>query len=303
MTDWKKLAKKLMFPPVWVMIVLAVFSAASLVLVFVRGLATHPISYAVYVIAFYTLSVICVFCVIVLPKQYKRIKKKIYDNKFGNRYMTDEVFRIHISLYISLAVNLLYAGTNALSGFLYRSAWFGILAGYYIILASMRFILLRYVNRNAIGTNMMGEWKRARVSASILTLINLVLSGAILMMMYKNRGFEYHGMFIYVMAMYTFYITTLAIVNIVKYRKCNSPIMTTTKIITLAAALVSMLSLETAMLTEFGTDTSPRTKRILIAATGVGISIIVLAMSSYMIVRSTKEIDKLKETYKNERRK
>ena len=294
MTDWKKLAKKLMFPPVWVMIVLAVISVASLVLVFVRGMDSHPIAYFVYVIAFYTLSVICVFCVIVLPKQYKRIKKKIYDNSFGNRYMTDVAFRTHISLYTSLAVNLLYAGTNAVSGFLYRSAWFGILAGYYIILATMRFILLRYVKKNAIGTNMMGEWKRARVSASILTLINLALSGAILMMMYQNRGFEYHGMLIYVMAMYTFYITTLAIVNIVKYRKYNSPIMTTTKIITLAAALVSMLSLETAMLSEFGTETSLETKRILIAATGAGISIVVLGLSSYMIVRSTKEIDKLK---------
>ena len=118
------------------------------------------------------------------------------------------------------------------------------------------------------------------------------------MMMFQNRGFAYNGVLIYVMAAYTFYSTTHAIVNIVKYRKYNSPVMSAATVITFAAALVSMLSLETAMLTAFGTDTTPETKRILIASTGAGISVIVVAMSSYLIVRSTKEINMYKEENK-----
>ena len=170
-----------------------------------------------------------------------------------------------------------------------------IFALYYSVLAIMRFLLLKYINNNEIGTNLSGEWKRSRACAMILTLINLTLSGAVLMMMYQDRGFEYHGILIYVMAMYTFYITTAAMVRIVKYRKYKSPVMTTTKIITLAAALVSMLSLETAMFASFGADMTIESKRIMIAATGAGICVIVLAMSGYMIVRSTKEIRKLEE--------
>ncbi len=295
MTDWKKIAGKILFPPMWLMIILTIISTVALVWVFVCGMEMHPIAYGIYVVSFYTVSVVGVFLVMVLPKQYKSAKKKIYDTKYGNRYMTDVAFRTKVSLYATFVVNVLYVFFNLASGYWYHTRWFYIFALYYSVLAIMRFLLLKYINNNEIGTNLSGEWKRSRACAMILTLINLTLSGAVLMMMYQDRGFEYHGILIYVMAMYTFYITTAAIVRIVKYRKYKSPVMTTTKIITLAAALVSMLSLETAMFASFGADMTIESKRIMIAATGAGICVIVLAMSGYMIVRSTKEIRKLEE--------
>ena len=268
MVDWKKICKKLLFPPVWLMILLIAASAAGLAFVFVNGLDAHPIAYVIYMISFYTLCVVCIFGWKVLPGYYKSAKQKVYENKFGNRYMNDAAFRTQVSLYLSFGVNMLYVGLNTFSAISYHTAWFGILAGYYTILAVMRLVLLQYVRKSEIGTNMLREWKRARVCACILTLINISLSGAILMMMFQNRGFAYNGVLIYVMAAYTFYSTTHAIVNIVKYRKYNSPVMSAATVITFAAALVSMLSLETAMLTAFGTDTTPETKRILIASTG-----------------------------------
>lgn len=295
MTDWKKIGRNVIFPPVWVMILLAFVSTVALVYVFVNGFTSHPMAYAAYVLSFYTLSVICIFCGMVLPKKFKTAKNKIYGSKYGNLYFNDAAFKTRILLYTSLGANLLYVGVNAFSAIFYHTAWFGILAGYYAILAVMRFLLARYMRQNTIGENPLGEWKRARVCAAILTLLNLVLSGAVLMIMYRNKGFEYHGILVYVMAIYTFYITAMAIVNIVRYRKHKSPVMTTSKIIALASGLVSMLALETAMLTAFGTDTPPETKRIMIAATGAGISVIILAMSSFMIVRSTRAIDNLRK--------
>ena len=95
--------------------------------------------------------------------------------------------------------------------------------------------------------------------------------------------------------MYTFYATTKAVINIVKYRKYNSPVMSTAKVISLTAALVTMLNLETAMLSQFGTEsTSPYFERIMISATGGGVAVIVVGLSIYMIVRATKEIRRLK---------
>ena len=70
--------------------------------------------------------------------------------------------------------------------------------------------------------------------------------------------------------------------------------MSTSKIISLSAALVSMLSLETAMFSQFGGEMSLENQRIMIAATGGGVSIVVITMSVYMIVRATKEIKKLR---------
>ena len=288
--DWKKIGKKLVFPPIWVMVLLTVVSAAALVMVFVKEWTEHPIAYVVYVLAFYTLSVVTVFCAMVLPKQYKQIKQKIYDNPLGNRYMTDRAFRTKISLYTSLGINLAYVGINLLSWYTSRSWWFVTLACYYVILSVMRFLLVRYVRRNEIGSSVFGEWKRARVCAYILLLVNLSLSGAVLMILYQNRGYEYNGIMIYVMAGYTFYITIHAIVDMVKYRKLGSPVMSTAQVISLCAALVSMLSLETAMFSQFGAEMSAQDQRIMIAATGGGISVVVVTLSVLLIVKATKEI-------------
>lgn len=288
--DWKKFGKKLLFPPVWLMAILTVLSAAALTFVFVRGLEESPVAYATYVVAFYTLSVVCVFCARVLPKRYKEIKQRIYSTPLGNRYMTDAAFRTHVSLNTSLGINLLYVGVNVLSFVLYSSSWFIVLALYYGILAVMRFLLLRYERKNGIGKDRTAELKSVTVCSSILLTLNFVLSGAVLMILYQNKGFEYHGMLIYVMASYTFYITTHAVIGLVKYRRLGSPVMTMAKIISLSAALVSMLSLETAMFSQFGQDMTTEAQRLMIALTGAGVSIIVVTMSVYMIVKSVNEI-------------
>ncbi len=292
--NWKRLGRKLLFLPGWLMIVLTILSTAVLAAVFVNGWDAHPLASVTYVLAFYTLTVDCIFCAITFPRWYRAIRKKIYDNKYGNRYLTDVTFKTHVSLYLSLGINTLYAAMNALSGWYYHTAWFGILAAYYIILAVMRFLLLRFVNRNGIGRDRILEFRRSRLCGMILLTLNFTLSGAVLMILYQNRGYEYHGVLIYVMAAYTFYTTIHAIVNTLKYRKYNSPVMSTTKIISLSAALVSMLSLETAMLSQFGAENSPEFRQIMVALTGAGVSIVVVTMSVYMIVRATKEIRRLK---------
>jgi len=288
--DWEKLGKKLLFPPVWLMAVLVVISAVALTLIFVKGMEQSIPAYIAYVLAFYTLSVVTAFCIMVLPKQYSTVKQRIYDNPLGNRYMTDREFRIKISLYLSLGISLLYVGINLWSWHMLKSWWFMVLAVYYVIMAVMRFLLVRYVRIQKIGTSILGEWKRSRSCAYILLLINLSLSGAVLMILYQNRGYDYPGIMIYVMAMYTFYALTHAIVELVKYRFLASPIMSTAKIVSLSAALVSMLNLETAMFAQFGGEMSLDHQHIFIILTGAGVSIAVVTLSAILIAKATKAI-------------
>ena len=289
--DWKKIGKKLLFPNVLIILLLTIISAALLVYVFVNGLETAAIAYVSYLISFYGLTVLVIYLCMVLPKQYRNIKQKVYDNPWGNRYMTDAAFRTKISLHMSLAIHLLYVGMNVVLAFMNKTRWFGILAGYYLILAVMQFLLLKYVIQKGIGTERQGELRRARVCAIILLNLNFVLSGAVLMILYQNKGFKYQGILIYAMAAYTFYSTIRAVVDLIRYRKYNSPIMTTTKIITLSSALVSMLSLETAMFFQFGQDMSPASRRLMIALTGAGISMAVIGMSAYMIIKTSQELE------------
>lgn len=288
--DWKKIGKSILFPPVWLLVLLTISAAAALVWVFLSGLAEHWIAYGIYVLSFYSLVVDCAFLALVLPKRYRRIKQAVYSNPLGNRYMTDRAFRAKVSLYLSLGINLLYVGLQGVQWYLFRSWWFVVLAAYYVILSIMRFLLVRYVHKHEPGTHVLAEWKTSRVCAGILLLVNLSLSAAVLMILYQNRGFDYGGILIYVMALYTFYSTIHAIVDIIKYRRLGSPIMSTAKIVSLSVALVSMLNLETAMFSQFGADLSPENQRIFIILTGAGVSIIVVTLSVWLIVRATKEI-------------
>lgn len=292
--DRKRIGKKLLFPPVWLLVILVLLSAAALVFVFVKGMETSIPACIIYALAFYTLCVTILFFAMVLPGQYNTIKQKIYNHPLGNRYMTDKVFRTRISLYASLTVSLLYVGINLWSWSISRSWWFVVLAAYYAIMAVMRFLLIRYVRSNRVGVSILKEWKRSRLCACILLLLNLSLSGAVLMIVYQNRGYDYPGILIYVMALYTFYSTIHAIVDIVKYRALGSPVMSTVKIVSLSAALVSMLNLETAMFAQFGADMAQQDQNLMIILTGAGISAPVVTLSVILIVNATKEIRRKK---------
>lgn len=294
MKNWKKIVKRLLILPIWLILILVIVSAYALVLVFMNEWSVKPIAYVIYVFSFYTLTVFCIACWKTIPGYYRRVKNKLYENTYTNRYLTDVSYKTHVGLYTSLGINLLYILTNAVSAYIYQTHWFAIFAIYYGIMALMRFLLVRYVGKNSIGESRLGELKRSRTCASILLTVNITLSGVVLMMVYYGRGFQYQGVLIYVIALYTFYTTTIAIKDMIKYRKYQSPVLSVTKSIKFASSLFSMLFLETAMFAQFGGDTSETVKRIMIMATGAGISVIVVAMSAYVIIRTSKEIKSLK---------
>lgn len=290
MKNWKNIGKRLLVLPIWLILIMIIGSAYALVSVFLRGWSTKPIAYVIYVFSFYTLTVFGIAFWKTIPGQYKRVKNRLYENKYANRYLTDVAYKTHVSLYGSLGINILYVGVNAVSAFIYQTHWFAIFAIYYGIMALMRFLLVRYVGKNHIGESRIGELKRSRTCAVILLTVNITLSGVVLMMVYYGRGFQYQGVLIYVIALYTFYTTTIAVKDMIKYRKYQSPVMSVSKIIKFASSLFSMLFLETAMFAQFGGDTSEAAKRIMIMATGAGISVIVVSMSVYVIARTTKEM-------------
>ena len=102
------------------------------------------------------------------------------------------------------------------------------------------------------------------------------------------------------MAAYTFTALTAAIINVIKYRKYNSPVYSAAKVISLAAALVSMLTLESTMLTTFGEKTmTAAAQKWMLGATGGGISALIVAMAIYMMVVGTKKLKQLKTEDEN----
>lgn len=299
MEKWKEAGKKLLVVPGWLLVFMILFSTATLVMIFVNNLSESPLAYVVYVVSFYTLTVFCIACWKTFPEYYRSIKEWLYANRYAKRYLTDAAYKTQVNLHTSLAFNLLYVATNAVSAALYHSAWFMVFAVYYGIMAMMRFLLVRYVGKNQLGESYLAELKRSRACAYMLLTVNLTLSAVVLMMVYYNKGFHYRGFLIYVMAVYTFYATTSAVKDLVKYQKYHSPVMSVSKVIKLTQSMFSMLFLETAMFAQFGQDTPPKTRRIMIMVTGAGVSIVVAGMALYMIIRTTK---KIRNYQKEERR-
>ena len=89
-----------------------------------------------------------------------------------------------------------------------------------------------------------------------------------------------------------FYALISAAVRIVKSRKHGSPILSAAKAVSFAAALVSMLSLTTAMLARFGGGDDGDFRRIMTASVGGGVCAIVIATAVYMIARAQKNLKK-----------
>lgn len=288
--DWKKKGKKLLYPPVWLLALLTVVSAVALTAVFIKGWEESVAAYVTYAVAFYTLTVVAVFCVQVLPRRYRQLRQRVLAHPLGNRFMTDRAFQTRIKLYFSLGIGMAYGILNLVSWILAKSWWFLILAVYYVIMSLMRFLLVRYVGRHPVGQYLTQEWKRARSCACILLLVNLSLSGAVLMILYQGKGYDYPGILIYVMAAYTFYALIHAIVEVVRHRRSGSPVMTAVKVVSFSAALVSLLNLETAMFAQFGKDMAVAAQRLFIILTGAGISLTVVMLSVLLILRATKEI-------------
>ena len=297
MDHLKAVLKKIFFLPPLPTVLIAV---PSFIFVFVMlGIGDHSIlSYLAYLFSAYAM----VITVTGLPKIIESVRngikemplvKKVRCTPLGKRLLEDIVFRSEIALYSGLFVNLLYAALNLFSGIRYRSAWFVALACYYALLSAMRAVLVRYVHRRPVGEDIISEFQRFRFCGIILLLMNQALVGIIVYMVTQDRGFSYPGLMIYAMAMYTFYITISAIINVIKYRSHGSPVMSAAKVISLTAALVSMLSLETAMLAQFGSDET-EFRRIMLGVSGGVVCAFVLAMAIYMIVLSTKQLKKLR---------
>ena len=134
MKDENNIRKKWLFPPIWVIVLLVPICAAALITVFVKGWEETPVAYAVYVASTYTLTVLVIFLSVTLPTCHRKLRARIDSHPFGHRYMTDAAFRVRVSLYLSLGINVAYSVFKLLMGWVYSSFWWGAVAIYYILL-------------------------------------------------------------------------------------------------------------------------------------------------------------------------
>ena len=143
--------------------------------------------------------------------------------------------------------------------------------------------------KNEVGIKLKEEYKKLRLTGIILLFLNLVLTGMIILIIKQNQKITYAGFIIYIVAMYDFYLIISAIINVIKYRKDHSPLLASSKCINLTVAMISMISLEVAMVSEFGANDS-EFKIIMTSIMGFVVCLINTIMSIYMIFRANKKL-------------
>lgn len=280
---------KALFPPVRVTILCVAASAVLLGYAFLLQHKDSPIAYVGYVFSAYTLVIVCAS----IAPFFRKGRAWAHSHPLLGPYLDDARLRVQISLHLSFGIDLAYALGNAFFGIWADSVWFGTMAAYYIFLSIQRFLLVRFTHQHGFGANEAEEWRRYRVCGVLLAMMHAALVGVVVLAIAQNGGVRYPGTLIYAVALYAFYSLTMAIVNVVRYRKYQSPVMIAEKIVSLVVACVSMLSLEIAMLTQFNDGAKPWFRPLMIGLSGGFIGLSVVGIGLFMVVRATRMLRRL----------
>lgn len=282
----REFLKKLLFPHGACLFFLVLLSVTLLIYRFTNPDIPEAVEYVAYILSAYTLTALCCR----LPTLVRFFQTLGQKNKYLTRYQNDARWRLTLSLYSSFSVNCTYALLQFGLGVYHTTIWYYSMAAYYLMLAVMRFYLLGYTKKHAPGENRKKEWCRYRFCGVILVGMNLTLAVIVFYITWQNRTFFHHMITTIAMAAYTFTAFTMAVVNLIRYRKYKSPVFSAAKVIGLVAAMVSMLTLETTMLTVFGKGETGDFNRVITGTTGAVVTLTVLVMAVYMIVKSTGEL-------------
>ncbi len=224
------------------------------------------------------------------------------NNKWQNLYTrikTDYAFRTLFFACFSFGISIAFGVFNGAQGIVYASIWNGALAAYYVILAFLRGGVL-YQHRRCKGKGLDGETPKAlllqaktyRNSGFALLALQIALSVATAQMIFDKRHFSYAGWTIYGAAAYAFTRITVSIIQIRKVRKHTSFTLRAIRTANLSDAAVSILALQTALLSTFGGEeiNAPLFNTL----TGIAVSILTVSLGIFAIVDAQKNIRELK---------
>ena len=277
--SWKdavRTGRRMLRPAPWVIAVCTVFSAAALTAVFMLDMEQTALAYAVYPLSAYALTTLVLALIPAFPSMVKRVK----EHPLARILLTDGERRERLSMRTALGVSVGYAVFKLAAGWYYGSVWFMAVAVYYIVLAVMRYLILRgagRIRKEADG------WRLFQLTGYLMLALTVAISGMAVQMVRDNRAYVYPGFIIYASAAYTFYNLTLAVMNLFRVRRQASPVQAAARALTLAGALMAIFALQTGMIARFGTG-DELFRLVMNALTGGAVCIAVLVMGVLMAV-------------------
>ncbi len=278
----KQALKALLFPSRGALFALVSISAAALVGAFLYLEEASPLRVASYVLSFYALVVCCLR----FPALGRRLAVFKQKSPLLRRWISDPHFKNRVTLRFHVLWNSVYACFQLGLGLYHRSAWFLSVALYYFSLAFMRFFLVRETAVSRTDAQSRKALDCYRLCGRTFLVTNVAFSSMIFYMLKENRAVAHHEITVIAMAAYTFTSLTLAVVGFIRLRR-KSKVLSASRSITLAAALVSMLTLEETMLNTFRTESmTPHARWLFLALSGGAVSLFLILLAVILLMRS-----------------
>lgn len=271
--------------PGWVTL-LTLLSAAGLTLTFAEGMQRTPLGVISFALSAWTLAMLAATAVRGLPRLFRRVEAR----PLAGRLIHDEYFRVRTALGVTFAINAAYALYRIAAAVVYSSFWHGALGVYYLLLSVGRIYLTRRMSP-ALPHTYAAELKVLRATGVYLLVLNLSLIAIAWQIVEEGHIYEYPGHLIYAAAAFCVYALTMALVNTVRYRHFDSPLLAAAQSIATTTALVSLFSLETALLSRFGRNAV--LDRNVIAVTALLICLLTVFQSVFIFVRSWVKLRRL----------
>ena len=241
----------------------------------------------IYALAAVSLTAACI-CIVTEMRRgvVKKLLLTVKKTGFGAQFLEDYTFRTILTTMPSFVINVAYTVYNGIIGMMNRSAWFITMAVYYSLLGIMRYHAVsanRKISRMADPALIRKkELSVIRTDGILLLLLNVALSGVVLLTIARGTAKTYSEIMAISFAAYTFYKIIMAVIHMAKVRKTKSPILITIRNIGVADALVSMLTLQFTMLASFQGSSTLDANRMN-GITGLVVCILIVLLGAGMI--------------------
>lgn len=296
------LLQKLKKPTGWffasvILITFALCAGAVAITVLGSALpALEVLSYALFGAAAISLGYAAYAVVINIRPVRDRIIAALKRHSFTSRILEQYGFRTVVFAAFSLLLSLAYVAFNGVVAVASRSIWYGALTAYYLLLVCLRGGIVLYHRRKGKSELSedeirLAECRKYRNCGALLMILPVALSGAILQMVRFGSAFVHWGWTVLAFAAYAFYKIIMAAYNVVKAKKTDDLTVRALRNVGLAAAMVTMLALQTSLLHSFSESADYGWAN---ALTGGVISALTFALGLYMLIGGNRRIARAK---------
>lgn len=283
---------KLNNPPNW--IALIIYATAIIACPLMIAAVSLDILNGLYAFIAYTVcALILLYAVYVATISVLRLRRKIIEEAdkyaFTRKMHKSYAFRTSVFVATSLVVNLGYTVFFAVMAFSGASTWYAALALYSVLLVATKTGMLienamdeyRYkydpekLYKGKIGTY--------RYCGVMIVVLGLALAVSVVQIVRDGAGLHLPTWALYPTVLFTIYRSVMAAINVARSSRFDDMVVRAAKNVNMAAAVVSILTLQTAILAVVQPNFNPR---VLNALTGVIVCVGLIALGVLMIVYS-----------------